>query len=111
MHGLVVTNSIPLREHNRRTDYQVVSPSRLPRKSYSLFVLRVSSLPPRSKRLSHFPFRTSFTARIPSYTESEIPLAERYILKIIDWNLSFPNPMLAMHFLRRISKAHDYDLK
>jgi len=41
-----------------------------------------------------------------SYTESEILLAERYVLKTIDWNLSFPNPM---HFLRRISK--DYDLK
>jgi G2/mitotic-specific cyclin 1/2 len=43
-----------------------------------------------------------------SYTESEILLAERYVLKTIDWNLSFPNPM---HFLRRISKADDYDLK
>ncbi|KAH0834896.1 cyclin-like protein [Lanmaoa asiatica] len=43
-----------------------------------------------------------------SYTESEILLAERYMLKTIDWNLSFPNPM---HFLRRISKADDYDVK
>lgn len=43
-----------------------------------------------------------------SYTESEILLAERYVLKTIDWNLSFPNPM---HFLRRISKADDYDVK
>ncbi|KIJ14607.1 hypothetical protein PAXINDRAFT_12705 [Paxillus involutus ATCC 200175] len=43
-----------------------------------------------------------------SYTESEILLAERYVLKTIDWNLSFPNPM---HFLRRISKADDYELK
>jgi G2/mitotic-specific cyclin 1/2 len=34
-----------------------------------------------------------------SYTESEIlPLTERYVLKTIDWNLSFPNPM---HFLRQ----------
>jgi len=43
-----------------------------------------------------------------SYTESQILLVERYVLKTIDWNLSFPNPM---HFLRRISKADDYDLK
>jgi hypothetical protein len=43
-----------------------------------------------------------------SYTEFEILLAERYVLKTIDWNLSFPNPM---HSLRRISKADDYDLK
>ena len=44
-----------------------------------------------------------------SYTESEIPLAERHGLKTIDWNLSFPNPM--WHFLWRISKVDDYDLK
>ncbi|KAH7882346.1 cyclin-like protein [Phlebopus sp. FC_14] len=43
-----------------------------------------------------------------SYTESEILLAERYVLKTIDWNLSFPNPM---HYLRRISKADDYEVK
>lgn len=43
-----------------------------------------------------------------SYTESEILLAERYVLKTIDWNLGYPNPM---HFLRRISKADDYDVK
>jgi hypothetical protein len=43
-----------------------------------------------------------------SYTETEILLVERYVLKTIDWSLSFPNPM---HFLRRISKADDYDLK
>jgi G2/mitotic-specific cyclin 1/2 len=30
------------------------------------------------------------------------------VLKTIDWNLSYPNPM---HFLRRISKADDYDVK
>jgi hypothetical protein len=43
-----------------------------------------------------------------SYTTSEILLAEHYVLKTIGWNLSFPNPM---HFLRRISKADDYDVK
>lgn len=30
------------------------------------------------------------------------------MLKTIDWNLSFPNPM---HLLRSISKADDYDVK
>ncbi|KAL4073501.1 cyclin-like protein [Scleroderma citrinum] len=43
-----------------------------------------------------------------SYTEGEILLAERYVLKTLDWNLGYPN---AMHYLRRISKADDYDLK
>ena len=43
-----------------------------------------------------------------SYTESEILLTERYVLKTINWNLSFSNPML---FLHRISKADDYDVK
>jgi hypothetical protein len=51
----------------------------------------------------HFPHCTD-----SSHTESEILLAERYVLKTIDWNLNFPNQM---HFLRRISKADDYDLK
>ncbi|KAG1807242.1 cyclin-like protein [Suillus variegatus] len=43
-----------------------------------------------------------------SYTESNILLAERYILKTIDWNLSYPNPM---HFLRRTRKSDDHDGK
>ncbi|EIW77210.1 hypothetical protein CONPUDRAFT_129457 [Coniophora puteana RWD-64-598 SS2] len=43
-----------------------------------------------------------------SYSEAEILQAERYILKTIDWNLSFPNPM---HYLRRISKADEYEVK
>jgi G2/mitotic-specific cyclin 1/2 len=43
-----------------------------------------------------------------SYTESNILLAERYILKTIDWNSSYPNPM---HFLYRMVKADDYDVK
>ena len=43
-----------------------------------------------------------------SYTESEILFVERYVLKTIDWNLPFPNPM---RFLHRISKADDYDVK
>lgn len=43
-----------------------------------------------------------------SYTETEILQAERYVLKTIDWNLSYPNPI---HFLRRISKADDYNVQ
>ena len=43
-----------------------------------------------------------------SYTEQEILQAERYVLKTIDWNLSYPNPI---HFLRRISKADDYNVE
>ncbi|KAJ7234626.1 cyclin-like protein [Mycena haematopus] len=43
-----------------------------------------------------------------SYTEAEILQAERYVLKTLDWNLSYPSPV---HYLRRISKADDYNLK
>ncbi|KAF9525749.1 cyclin-like protein [Crepidotus variabilis] len=43
-----------------------------------------------------------------SYTESEILQAERYVLKTLDWNLSYPNPV---HFLRRVSKADEYNVK
>jgi G2/mitotic-specific cyclin 1/2 len=43
-----------------------------------------------------------------SYTENEILQAERYVLKTLDWNLSYPNPI---HFLRRVSKADEYDVK
>lgn len=42
------------------------------------------------------------------YTEEEILDAERYILNILDFNLNYPNPM---NFLRRISKADDYDIQ
>ena len=43
-----------------------------------------------------------------SYTKSKILQAERYVLKTLDWNLSYPNPV---HYLRRISKADDYNVK
>jgi G2/mitotic-specific cyclin 1/2 len=43
-----------------------------------------------------------------SYTADEILKAERYLLKSLDFNLSYPNPM---NFLRRISKADDYDIQ
>jgi hypothetical protein len=42
------------------------------------------------------------------FTEEEILRAERFILATLDYNLSYPNPM---NFLRRISKADQYDLK
>lgn len=43
-----------------------------------------------------------------SYTEDEILQAEKYILKILNFDLNYPNPM---NFLRRISKADDYDIQ
>ena len=43
-----------------------------------------------------------------SYTEAEILQAERYVLKTINWNLSYPNPI---HFLQHISKADDYNIQ
>lgn len=42
------------------------------------------------------------------YTDDEMLSAERYILKQIDFNLSYPNPI---NFLRRISKADGYDIQ
>lgn len=43
-----------------------------------------------------------------SYTEDEILQAEKYILTILNFDLNYPNPM---NFLRRISKADDYDVQ
>lgn len=43
-----------------------------------------------------------------TYTESEILQAERYVLKTLDWNMSYPNPV---HYLRRISKADEYNVQ
>ena len=43
-----------------------------------------------------------------SYTEADILQAERYVLKTLDWNMSYPCPL---HFLRRVSKADNYNLK
>lgn len=42
------------------------------------------------------------------FTESEILSAERFILQALNYDLSYPNPM---NFLRRISKADDYDIQ
>ncbi|KAN0065938.1 G2/mitotic-specific cyclin [Thecaphora frezii] len=42
------------------------------------------------------------------YTDAEILAAERYMLKVLGFNLSYANPM---NFLRRISKADNYDIQ
>ncbi|KAI9891821.1 MAG: G2/mitotic-specific cyclin [Vezdaea aestivalis] len=42
------------------------------------------------------------------FTEEEILSAERYILAALNYDLSYPNPM---NFLRRISKADNYDIQ
>lgn len=41
------------------------------------------------------------------YTDEEILKAERYMLQMIGYDLSYPNPI---NFLRRISKADQYDV-
>ncbi|KAF8480251.1 cyclin-like protein [Russula ochroleuca] len=43
-----------------------------------------------------------------SYTEAEILQAEKYILKTLEWNMGLPNPI---HFLRRVSKADEYNVQ
>ncbi|KAI3403719.2 CLB2 [Candida oxycetoniae] len=43
-----------------------------------------------------------------SYTEEQILQAEKYILTTLNFDLNYPNPM---NFLRRISKADDYDVQ
>lgn len=42
------------------------------------------------------------------FSEAEILNAEKYMLQTLDYDLSFPNPM---HFMRRISKADQYDIQ
>jgi len=42
------------------------------------------------------------------FSETEILSAERYVLSALDYDLSYPNPM---NFLRRISKADNYDIQ
>lgn len=42
------------------------------------------------------------------FTEEEILSAERFVLAALDYDLSYPNPM---NFLRRISKADNYDIQ
>lgn len=42
------------------------------------------------------------------FTEAEILTAERFVLQALNYDLSYPNPM---NFLRRISKADNYDIQ
>ncbi|KAI9849486.1 MAG: G2/mitotic-specific cyclin [Sclerophora amabilis] len=42
------------------------------------------------------------------FSEQEILSAERYVLSALNYDLSYPNPM---NFLRRISKADNYDIQ
>ena len=42
------------------------------------------------------------------FDEGEILSAERFVLAALDYDLSYPNPM---NFLRRISKADNYDIQ
>ncbi|OTA54300.1 A/B/D/E cyclin [Hypoxylon sp. EC38] len=42
------------------------------------------------------------------FSDAEILSAERFILETLNYDLSYPNPM---NFLRRISKADDYDIQ
>jgi hypothetical protein len=53
--------------------------------------------------MSNFLFMTD-----GGYTDEEFLKAERYVLQMIGWDLSYPNPI---NFLRRISKADDYDIQ
>jgi len=43
-----------------------------------------------------------------TYETEDILKAERYMIDLLDFNLGFPGPM---SFLRRVSKADDYDLE
>lgn len=43
-----------------------------------------------------------------AFSEDEILSAERFVLAALDYDLSYPNPM---NFLRRISKADQYDVQ
>lgn len=42
------------------------------------------------------------------FTEAEILRAERFVLSALEYDLGYPNPM---NFLRRISKADNYDIQ
>ncbi|RKO95997.1 hypothetical protein CAUPRSCDRAFT_3574, partial [Caulochytrium protostelioides] len=41
------------------------------------------------------------------YSEEEVLRAERYVLQVLDFGLHYPSPM---SFLRRVSKADNYDI-
>ena len=54
------------------------------------------------------PHVSNFTYMAKDYQDSEILSAERFILSSLGYDLSYPNPM---NFLRRISKADNYDIQ
>ncbi len=60
------------------------------------------------RRSCALPSRTSTTLPMGGYTDVEILRAERYVLKVLDFSMSYANPM---NFLRRISKADNYDIQ
>jgi G2/mitotic-specific cyclin 2 len=41
------------------------------------------------------------------FGDAEALKAERYVLQTLEWNINYPNPM---NFLRRISKADEYEI-
>ncbi|AOA62457.1 G2/mitotic-specific cyclin [Komagataella phaffii CBS 7435] len=49
-----------------------------------------------------------YYAQDSGFSEEEILDAEKFILEILDFNINYPG---AMNFLRRISKADDYDVQ
>lgn len=53
--------------------------------------------------LNHFAYLTG-----GNFDESDILGAEKFVLQILDFELSYPNPL---NFLRRISKADNYDVQ
>ncbi|AMD20701.1 HDL043Wp [Eremothecium sinecaudum] len=56
-----------------------------------------------SPSVKHFAYETDGAC-----DEEEIKEGEKFILKTLQFNLNYPNPM---NFLRRISKADDYDIQ
>ncbi|KAJ1985223.1 G2/mitotic-specific cyclin [Dimargaris verticillata] len=53
--------------------------------------------------VDHFIFMTD-----GGYKPDEVLVAERYLLKVLKFDLSYPNPL---NFLRRVSKADNYDIQ
>ncbi|KAJ1969738.1 G2/mitotic-specific cyclin [Dimargaris xerosporica] len=53
--------------------------------------------------VDHFIFMTD-----GGYKPEEVLVAERYLLKVLKFDLSYPNPL---NFLRRVSKADNYDIQ
>ena len=54
------------------------------------------------------PHVSNFSYMAKDYEDHEILTAERFILSALNYDLSYPNPM---NFLRRISKADNYDIQ